>query len=136
MAFPGETSPGTDPLLALLASGYFGSEPIKLGREQCRRLLGGLRRGGLLLTSLATELKSFLAVLLEDRGDLIDKALPGQLNSASISIAVASRNAVYPVRSISCSCLGSRSSATAPASPVFSVITNLFVSRTTRPRPP
>jgi hypothetical protein len=33
-----------------------GSEPIKLSREQCQRLLGGLRRGDLLLTSLATEL--------------------------------------------------------------------------------
>jgi hypothetical protein len=56
-----------------------GSEPIKLSCEQCQRLLGGLRQGGLLLTGLATERKSFVAALFEDRGDLIDKALPGHL---------------------------------------------------------
>jgi hypothetical protein len=61
------------PLFAL------GSEPIKLSCEQYQRLLGGPRRGGLLLTGLATELKSFVAALFEDRGDLIDKALPGHL---------------------------------------------------------
>ncbi len=61
------------PLFAL------GSEPIKLSCEQCQRLLGGLRRGGLLLTGLATELKSFVAALFKDRGDLIDKALRGHL---------------------------------------------------------
>ena len=44
------------------AARALGWEPIKLSREQCQRLLGCLRRGDLLLTSLATELKSFLAV--------------------------------------------------------------------------
>jgi hypothetical protein len=69
-------------------------EPIKLGGEQCQRLLGGLRRGGLLLTSLATELKRFLAALLEDRGDLIDKALPGHLKASYICRGGFSQRAV------------------------------------------
>ena len=51
------------------------SETLKLSREEDQRLLGGLRHRNLLLTSLATEPESFLAVLLEDRGYLLDKAL-------------------------------------------------------------